>query len=300
MEGLTGLIFGIQHFSIHDGNGVRTNVFFKGCPLNCLWCHNPEGISPDALLTFSANKCIGCGACFALCPQVHRMEGGVHVLDRAACTRRFACVEACPGQALERVGREMTVPELMEDLLRDLRYYKASGGGVTLSGGEPMMQFPFARAALEACREAGVNTAMETCGVAPTEHYEHILPLVDTFLFDMKESDPVRHLEYTGADNALILENLAFLSGRGARIILRCPIIPGLNDRREHFEYLAGLACLYSGIQGIELMPYHKLGTSKAERMGLKPQTPFSEPPAGATEGWNRIIEAAGGKIMTY
>jgi len=300
MEKRTGLVFGVQHFSIHDGNGVRTNVFFKGCPIHCIWCHNPEGISPKALLTFSAAKCVGCGACFTMCPQVHQMVDGTHILNRDACKTCFQCVEACPGQALEQVGTEMTVQELMEDLLRDLRYYKASGGGVTLSGGEPMMQFPFAKAILEACREAGIGTAMETCGVALTDHYRQMLPLVDTFLLDIKESDPIRHKEFTGADNAIILKNLAFLSEEGARIILRCPIIPGLNDRKEHFEFLAKLSQQHAGVLGIELMPYHKMGTSKADRMGLERQDPFDEPEKDAVVGWNRIIEDAGGTVMTY
>lgn len=300
MEKLTGTIFGIQHFSIHDGHGVRTNVFFKGCPIRCVWCHNPEGIGPDPLLAYSAAKCVGCGACFTLCPSVHRMFGGAHVLDRDACAACFRCVEACPGQALEQVGARMTVDEVMEDVLRDMRYYRASGGGVTLSGGEPMMQFDFAAALLEACREHQIGTALETCGVARREQYERILPLVDTFLYDIKESDPARHREFTGADNAVILSNLAYLSEHGARILLRCPIIPRLNDREEHLVYLAELSKRHRGVEGIELMPYHKLGTSKAGRMGLAPQAAFDEPEAGAADRWNEIIRAAGGHVMVY
>lgn len=300
IQSLRGRVFGIQHFSIHDGNGVRTNVFFKGCPLRCLWCHNPEGISREPILSFAPNKCLGCGNCFSLCPQVHKMQDGVHIFHREACVHCWRCVEACPGQALEKVGVEMTVQEVVDDILRDVRYYRASGGGVTLSGGEPMMQFDFAQAILTVCKQNSLNTAMETCGVAPTHQYEQLLPLIDTFLFDIKESDPTRHKAYTGADNVMILQNLAFLCDHPVRVILRCPIIPGLNDRKEHFEYLAALSRRYRGVEGIELMPYHKLGTSKAQHMGLPPQQPFPEPTNGAVEEWNQAIADAGGIVMKY
>ena len=285
-----GMVFSIQHFSIHDGSGIRTNVFLKGCPLNCVWCHNPEGVFQDAALAFSTGRCVDCGACFVLCPEVHRMDNGVHMINREACQRCFRCVEFCLGQALEQTGREMTVSEVMDEILRDIRYYRASGGGVTLTGGEPMQQFTFTEAILAACKEEALNTAMETCGMAQTRQYEVIMPLVDTFLFDIKESDPRLHKEYTGADNALILRNLAFLNDNGAKIILRCPIIPKLNDRESHFAYLASLAHQYDGIVGIEMMPYHNLGVSKAERMGLKPQDRFETPAVETVDKWNNML----------
>ncbi|MCL2055863.1 MAG: glycyl-radical enzyme activating protein [Oscillospiraceae bacterium] len=294
------MVFGVQHFSIHDGNGVRTNVFLMGCPLRCLWCHNPEGILKTPSLSFSADRCTGCGACFSLCPEVHQTEGEAHILKRENCRGCFECVAVCKGHALEQVGREMTLSEVMDDVMRDKRYYDASGGGVTLSGGEPMSQFEFTKAVLESCREAGINTAMETCGVAPQANYAQILPLVDTFLYDIKESDPALHRQYTGADNALILSNLAFLSESGARIILRCPIIPGLNDRPAHFEFIAALSKKHPGVEGIELMPYHKLGVSKTSRMGLDRQESYEAPSDETAAHWNEAVLAAGGKIVEY
>ena len=297
---LTGIVFGIQHFSIHDGNGIRTNVFLMGCPLRCIWCHNPEGISKKPLLSFSPGKCAGCGSCFALCPETHIMENGVHIINRGNCRSCFRCVEACPGQALEQVGREMAVGEVMDAIIRDKRYYDASGGGVTLSGGEPMEQFGFAMEILKSCKAEGINTALETCGFARTEQFEQILPLVDTFLFDIKESDAALHKTYTGADNGHILKNLGFLASRGAKIIIRCPIIPRLNDRKDHFEYIAGITRETPGVAGAEIMPYHKLGTSKTARMGLEAQESYEQPSDETVRGWNQIISEAGGKIIKY
>lgn len=295
---MTGLVFGIQHFSIHDGYGVRTNVFLMGCPLSCVWCHNPEGMSDTVLLSFNPARCAGCGACFSICPRVHKMEGGVHTLNRAECVRCFRCAAACAGQALEQVGRGMTVDDIMDSVLRDRRYYEVSGGGVTLSGGEPMRQFDFTLAIMEACKSAGVKVALETCGAAPSERYEQIIPLTEVFLYDIKETDPVRHKEYTGAGNNLILNNLAFLSERGARIIIRCPVIPGFNDRADHFEAIAKLTREFGGVEGAEIMPYHKLGVSKAARMGLTPQETYEQPSDETVENWKKVIRVSGGKVI--
>ena len=297
---LTGMIFGIQHFSIHDGNGVRTNIFLMGCPLRCIWCHNPEGISSTPLLSFSTGRCTGCKECFNLCPKVHGMTNEDRILNREDCKYCFKCVKACAGNALEQVGYEISVGEVMDAVLRDKRYYESSGGGATLSGGEPMVQFVFTKAILDECKSAGINTAIETCGVAQTAQFEQILPLVDTFLYDIKESNSALHKKYTGKDNALILSNLDFLASRGARIILRCPIIPGLNDRADHFKFLAELSIKYPSILGIEIMPYHKLGVSKSVRMGTQKQQSYEAPSDKTVKGWNDQIVAAGGKIVTY
>ena len=295
---LTGRVFGIQRFSIHDGNGIRTNVFLMGCPLRCIWCHNPEGISKDALLSFSASRCTGCGACFVLCPEVHSMENDVHIVNRKKCRRCFKCVQVCTGQALEQSGSEMTVSEVMDVIKGDKRYYDVSGGGATLSGGEPMIQITFTTAILKACKTADIDTALETCGLAQTEKFEQILPLVDTFLFDIKESNPALHLKYTGADNELVLKNLEYLSEHNANIVLRCPIIPGINDRTDHFKYLARLSRSYTGIGGVEIMPYHKLGVSKTERMGITTQEVYNVPSEDDAKSWEKMIEASGGKVV--
>ena len=297
---MKGLVFGIQHFSIHDGNGIRTNIFMMGCPLHCIWCHNPEGMSYRPLLSYSSNKCGGCGACFLLCPETHCMDNGVHRINREICKRCFRCADNCPCQALEQVGKQMTAGEIMEAIIRDKRYYSTSGGGATISGGEPMSQFDFTLAILESCRGEGINTALETCGFARTEQFERILPYVDTFLYDIKESDAALHKAHTGADNKQIMFNLEFLSTKGAAIILRCPIIPGLNDRKDHFEFIARLTNDMPGIKGAEIMPYHKLGASKAARMGIEEQCVYEQPSDETVMGWNRAIAGAGGKIVKY
>ena len=202
------LIFNIQRFSVNDGPGIRTNVFFKGCPLNCLWCHNPESKSTKPDLGFIASKCIGCGHCLTQCPgHCHTMENGEHVIDRSKCLACRACERFCAG-ALEIMGREMTVDEVLGEVMKDEIFYKTSNGGMTVSGGEPMIQFPFITELLRAAKEKGLTCCMETCGFAAWARFEEIMPYVDLFLYDIKETDPARHREYTGADNALILENL--------------------------------------------------------------------------------------------
>jgi len=297
---MTGTIFGIQHFSVQDGAGIRTNIFLSGCPLKCIWCHNPEGISKTPLLSFVADKCVDCGACFTVCPTVHIRENNEHKLKRENCKRCFDCVKTCTVNALEQVGYKTTVDEIMDAVLRDKRYYDSSGGGVTLSGGEPMVQFEFAEAILKECKAKNINTAMETCGYASKEHFRQILPLIDTFLFDIKESDPVLHKKFTGKDNELIFDNLEFLLSNDANIILRYPVIPGLNDRAENLDFITGLTVKHPGISGIELMPYHKLGTSKAMRTGLTEQTVYNVPTDEMKEDMVKKIESAGGRMMKY
>jgi len=299
MKDKKGIIFGIQYFSIHDGKGIRTNVFLKGCSLNCIWCHNPEGIKKKPQLIFNDAKCTGCGKCIALC-DAHSMVNGEHILNRNLCTLCFKCIKACQWSALEKTGRKISVSELMKDILSDLRYYKISGGGITLTGGEPLEQSGFAIAILKACSKAGIGTAVETNGLVSTQTFEKALPFVDTFLFDIKESDRERHKKVTGADNDLIMKNLEFLNSRGANIILRCPIIPGLNDRPEHFRFIAELTKKYSSVMGAELMPYHKFGIYKARRLGLKEQPVFPEPGEEMVNTWKQIIIDSGGRLMVY
>ena len=291
----SGVIFEIQRFSIHDGPGIRTTVFLKGCPLCCVWCHNPEGISPEPQLSFLPEKCIGCGYCFRVCPnQAHRMVEERHVLDRDVCAVCGRCTEECYAGALEMAGREITVEETLAEVLRDRPFYETSGGGMTLSGGEPLMQIDFTEALLKAARDAGLHCCLDTCGSGPYERLERIRPLVDLFLFDYKESNPERHREFTGVSKQPIIENLRTLHAHGAQILLRCPIIPGLNDRDDHFAGIAALAAELPNLVGVQVMPYHRLGEGKVARFGLAGDTRpgSSAPDPAAVAAWvNRLKE---------
>lgn len=266
---MKGTIFNIQKFSVNDGPGIRTTVFMKGCPLRCLWCHNPESNSAKQELFYDPRKCISCGACAAVCEKgCHIFDENGHTYSRIECVRCGKCVSACMPGALEAVGNEKTVEEVMADVMKDEVFYENSGGGITLSGGEPMMQFDFTYELLKAAKEKGLHTCIETCGYAKEEQYRKIAELVDIFLFDYKETDPERHKEYTGADNRLILNNLKMLDDMGCNIILRCPIIPTLNDRDEHFSGIADMANSLKNILEINIEPYHPLGSGKSEMLG--------------------------------
>lgn len=267
----TGMIFDIQRFCIHDGPGIRTTVFLKGCPLRCKWCHNPEGISRNPLLSFLPDKCIGCGFCFQNCPQsAHRMEEGRHVLDRSLCRMCGRCAIECYAGALEFIGRLTTVQEVMKEVLADLAFYETSGGGMTLSGGEPLMQIDFSEALLRQAKAEGLHNCVETSSMVPWEHISRILPYTDLFLCDVKDINLERHTENTGASNELIIANLRRLHDEGAKMRLRVPLIPGCNDQQDNLEGIAALADQMKGIEGVEIMLYHKLGVSKHQRLGTE------------------------------
>ncbi|MBR2742447.1 MAG: glycyl-radical enzyme activating protein [Clostridia bacterium] len=265
----TGVIFDIQRFSIHDGPGIRTNIFLKGCPLECMWCHNPEGLSPKPEISFLEKKCAMCGRCAAVCPKgCHRADENGHTFDRGACIACGKCAEACFFGALELVGRRMNASEVLDEAMKDETFFKTSGGGVTLSGGEPMFQPSFSKAILAEAKRRGLSTCMETSGYASQESFRALIDYVDLFLFDIKETSRERHIEFTGVDNTPILANLRLLSECGKQIVLRCPLIPGKNDRTEHAETIAALAETHSGVIRIEIEPYHPLGVSKRLRFG--------------------------------
>ncbi len=266
---MKGMIFNIQKFCVNDGPGIRSTVFFKGCPLNCLWCHNPESKSVKPEILFDQKKCVGCGACAANCPNgCHTLTEDAHLFDRTSCVGCHACVKACYPKALEAVGKESTVDEIIKTVMKDKLFYDKSGGGLTVSGGEPMAQFAFVKELLTAAKQKGLHTAMETCGFAKPEHFSEILPYVDLFLFDYKVTDPDDHKTYVGVDNALILQNLAMLDEKGADIILRCPIIPGCNDNEAHLLAIAALAEQYPHVIEVNVEPYHPLGANKSSMLG--------------------------------
>lgn len=266
---LTATLFHIQHFSLHDGPGIRTVVFFKGCPLRCAWCHNPESQNKATELFFAAEKCLHCRRCAAVCPSgAHVLGGGQHRIIRASCTACGACAAVCETEALRLCGRTYTLPQIMQDIGRDDAFFGREGG-VTFSGGEPFMQPRVLLALLYACKEKGYHTCIETSGYAKTEDLLQAAAYTDRFLYDCKETDEENHIRYVGTDDRLIRANLAVLCAAGADVVLRCPIIPGVNDRPSHFAALAALSRQYP-IRAVELMPYHPLGIAKAAQLGRK------------------------------
>lgn len=264
----TGTIFNIQRFSTSDGPGIRTVVFLKGCPLRCAWCHNPESHSAKAEIFYKQDACIRCGACAAVFQKgCHEIAEGLHLYHRENCSGCGQCAEVCCANALELCGEEKTAEEILEILLRDKPFYEESGGGVTLSGGEPLMQYDFTLALLKLAKGQGLRTAVETSGFS-TRDLAELCQYVDLWLYDVKLFSEEEHRRYTGVSNRTILENLRFLDRMGARIILRCPIIPGINLTDGHFDRLATLANSLTGVTAVHLEPYHPLGQAKAARLG--------------------------------
>jgi pyruvate formate lyase activating enzyme len=265
----SGLIFNTQRYSIHDGPGIRTTVFLKGCPLRCLWCHNPEGINPEHELAVIESRCIHCGQCRQVCPQATTSGNGSAMDERVRCVRCGECVKVCPSGARQLVGRQMNVHEVMAEVLLDRIFYEESVGGVTFSGGEPFMQPRFLRSLLEACRAEGIHTAVDTSGYVSKEDLLAVAPLVDLFLYDLKIMDDKLHRQWTGVSNATILENLPALGNIHRNIWIRMPLIPGFNDDPEHVEAVARFAASMPGVRQVNLLPYHATAAHKWKSLGM-------------------------------
>ena len=267
---MKGTIFNIQRFSVHDGPGIRTNVFLKGCPLRCIWCHNPEGLSPKCSIEYNARSCIGCGECVSVCENgAHVMKESLHGLDFSRCVSCLQCAAVCPSGALQKNGTEYEVSEVISEVMKDFDFYGETGG-MTLSGGEPFFQGEFALELLKAAKEKGLHTAVETCGMVPSEVIREAAKYVDVFLYDCKATDSELHKKVTGADPRQIMENLELLDSLGANIILRCPIIPGINDNSEHFKNIGLIAEGFDNIKEVNIMPYHSYGEGKKNKLGME------------------------------
>lgn len=266
---MEGVIFNIQRCCVHDGPGIRTTVFFKGCNLRCAWCHNPESFSHEPELSQNHERCTDCGQCAATCPNgAHTIAP--HSINRQACIGCGACVAVCPSGALELIGKRYTLDDVMSVIRKDARYYQASGGGVTCSGGEPTQQFDFLLAMLTACKAEGISTCVETNGILPVEQLEQLVAVTDLFLVDFKHSDDALHKQYTGASNRQVLATLSWLSDHGGKVILRCPILPTINDTDAHLNAIEALTQQHSAIIGMEYMPYHDTGVPKWQHLGME------------------------------
>ena len=293
-----GLVFDIRPYSIHDGPGVRTAVFLKGCPLHCLWCCNPESQGREPELVWLRERCLACDQCLPACPAsaLYATPEGDRQTDPAKCRLCGRCAEQCPGEALNLMGRWLTTGQVLAEVMKDALYYEGSGGGLTVTGGEPLAQAEFVFELLWRYKheEKGRHTAVETCGEAPFWRFEKLAPVVDLFLYDLKHLDPAEHLRLTGVGNDRILDNLRRLAGAGCEVVIRLPLIPGVNDGRDNLEATAALAADL-GLARIDLLPYHRLGEPKYRRLG-RPY-PLAGSPAFGPErlDWARAILAGRG-----
>ena len=289
---IKGKIFNIQRYCTHDGPGIRTTVFLKGCPIRCAWCHNPESHAFYEEIGYNRLSCIKCGKCIEVCPNnAHFVKDNEHLFDREKCKRCLKCVEVCPS-ALEKIGKVVTVKEVIDEVMEDKIFYKHNGG-ITLSGGEPLSQPEFALALLKMAKEKGITTCIETCGFAPYEVLENIKPYVDLFLYDYKLTDANLYKKYIGVDNALILENLFKLDNSGAKIILRCPIIPNINDNEEHFNGIIKVANLLKNLVRVEIEPAHTIGDAKYLEIGcLRPNINYKTPTEQQVDSWLQLLQS--------
>ena len=257
MNDVKGMIFDVQRNSFVDGPGIRTSVFFKGCNLRCVWCHNPEGYSQNEELMFYKNKCVGCGKCKEVCPN------GLN-----SCSLCKKCVPVCTSGARMICGKEYTADELMKEIVKDKAFYASSGGGVTFSGGECMLQINFLEEVLKKCKEQRIHTAIDTAGHVPRSYFERIIPYTDMFLYDLKAFDEDVHIKYTGKPNKLILDNLVFLDSCGKDIEIRIPYVPGCND--GEMEKIANFLSQTKNVKSVKILPYHRYAESKYISLGMK------------------------------
>ncbi len=294
-----GLISGLQRFSIHDGPGIRTLVFTKGCPLRCLWCDNPETQLANQEISYRASRCIRCGECVKVCQAkaVRLSKRGRPRINRRLCVACGRCTEACPSGAMTIIGQRMAAEQLLCEVEKDVAFYRNSGGGITIGGGEPAVQAEFVTTFLKICKgELGINTAVETSGYTRLDSLEQITLQADLIYYDIKHLDPAKHRELTGVPNDLILENLKKISQQDRQVIIRIPVIPGYNDSDDNMRETAKfIANLGRGIRGVELLPYHGYGISKYKQLGRRYRLKNPQPPSDEQlSNLKVIIETSG------
>jgi pyruvate formate lyase activating enzyme len=286
------VVFDIQRYSVHDGPGIRTVVFFKGCSLRCLWCQNPESWRRPSEIGFHPERCIGCRNCQEACDEGAILSGARRI-ERARCTVCGACVDTCYAEALCRVGEEWERDALIREVSKDRPFYEDSGGGVTLSGGEPLLQIDFVEDFCSGCREEGLSVAVETCGAVPFESFRRVLPFVDLILYDVKAVDPRFHRAWTGSGNGRILSNLEWLRESGVPVIPRIPVVPEHTAIPSNLEQIA--SHLAGSFQEVHLLPYHGWGESKRELVdGQKPAVRLDPPGEAEMKEIGRIFEERG------
>jgi len=278
-----GTIFDIVKFSTHDGPGIRTAVYFKGCPLHCWWCHNPEGQLPGAQVVYREERCFRCFSCVKACPNhAIKIIDGIPTIQRDACELAGICVEVCQAKAREMAGKLVKASEVMKEIEKDTVFYDESAGGVTFSGGEPFMQPVFLRSLLEGCNTRRIHTAVETCGFVSTDTVLENAPFVALFLYDLKIMNDAIHRNFTGMSNALILKNLRQLSKVHDHVVVRFPLIPGVNDDASNVSRLGKFVASLGTVKEVDVLPYHELGVEKYKRLGMPNQMPKTQPPSAS------------------
>lgn len=287
---MENLIVDIQRCSIYDGPGIRTTIFLKGCPLKCQWCHNKESLSYKKEISFNSEKCNKCLRCKDVCEKsVHYIQSNKHMVNYIECDKCGKCIDVCPNKALLIIGKELSVDEIIDIVKKDKRFYDNSKGGITLSGGEALSNIKFSKEILRRCKEENISTCIETSGYTSKENLDLIMEYVDLFLYDYKLNGKELHQKYTGVSNEVILENLEYINKHNKEIILRCPIIPDVNDFEEHFKAIRNLGESLKNIKKVELLPYHDFGVIKSENLGQE-SIKFRVPSKIEKEEWKSFF----------
>ena len=293
-----GWVFNVQRFCVEDGPGIRTSVFLKGCPMRCLWCHNPESQLPGPQFSFDRERCLKCGSCFAACPQ-HGIDRFSPFPNPKVCTLCEQCVDACPNGSRQIIGQRTSVADLVESVVRDLGFFEESGGGVTFTGGEPLMQPDFLIECLTALRKRGAHTALDTCGYAKSEDLLQAAGLSDLVLYDVKHVNDKRHRKLTGVSNRVVLENLRLLAAESTAVWIRVPLIPGQNDDEQSLRALGEVLSDLPKRYPVWLLPYHWLGIQKRERLGMPEPLRFEPPTPAHVEECAELLRGFRLEVLT-